>query len=145
MNVVDSSGWIEYFADGANADFFSPAIENTRDLLVPTLSLYEVFKRTRLLRDEGQALQVVTAMQQGRVVDLTPELALAAAELSIEHRLPMADSVILATARAHDATLWTQDEDFATIQKVRYVRAKQVTGVRDRKRVAVYRQVARAR
>jgi predicted nucleic acid-binding protein len=80
----------------------------------------------------------------GRVVDLTPDLALAAAELSIEHRLPMADSVILATARGHDATLWTQDEDFATIQNVRYVPGKQVTGVRDRKRAAVYRQVTRA-
>jgi predicted nucleic acid-binding protein len=145
MNVVDSSGWLEYFADGANADFSAPSIENTRDLLVPTLSLYEVFKRTRLLRDEGQALQVVTAMQQGRVLDLTPDLALAAAELSIEHRLPMADSVILATARAHDATLWTQDEDFATIEGVRYVPAKRVTGVRDRTRVTGYRQIARPR
>lgn len=124
MNVVDSSGWLEYFADGPNAAFFAPAIEDTRELVVPTLSVYEVFKRTCLLRDEGEALQVVAAMQQGRVVDLTADLAVSAAELSIIERLPLADSVMLATARAHDATFWTQDKDFENVQGVRYIETK---------------------
>ena len=121
MNVVDSSGWIEYFADGPKAKFFAPAIEATSDLLVPTLSLYEVFKRVLQQRDEGAALQAVAQMQQGRVVELTSPLALAAAHLSVQERLPMADSVMLATARAFDATLWTQDADFAAILGVKYI------------------------
>lgn len=107
MNVVDSSGWLEYFADGPNAAFFAPAIEATRELLVPTLSLYEVFKRVLQQRGEGQALQAVAMMQQGQVVDLTAAIALSAAKASIERRLPMADSVMLVTAQTHGATFWT--------------------------------------
>lgn len=121
MNVVDSSGWLEYFAAGPNANFFAPAIEATRDLLVPSLSLYEVFKRVMQQRGEGLALQAIALMQQGEIVSLDSALALAAAKLSIEHRLPMADSIILASAAAHDATLWTQDADFEGISGVRYV------------------------
>jgi predicted nucleic acid-binding protein len=124
MNVVDSSGWLEYFADGPNAGFFAPAIHRTAELVVPTLSLYEVFKRVLQQREEGQALQAVALMQQGIVVELSSTLALSAAKLSSDLRLPMADSVMLATARAHDATLWTQDADFDGIEGVRYVRAK---------------------
>ena len=124
MNVVDSSGWLEYFAEGPNAKVFAPAIEETRRLLVPTLSLYEVFKRVLQQRGEGDALQSIALMQQGRVVDLTPPLALAAAKLSVELRLPMADSVMLATARSLDATLWTQDADFESVRGVRYVAKK---------------------
>lgn len=121
MNVVDSSGWLEYFAAGPNAGFFAPAIEATRKLLVPSLSLYEVFKRVMQQRGEGQALQAIALMQQGEIVNLGSALALAAAKLSIEHRLPMADSIILATAAAYNATLWTQDADFEGISGVRYV------------------------
>ena len=121
MNVVDSSGWLEYFADGPNADYFAPAVENTVDLVVPTVSIYEVFKRVLQQRDEGEALQAVAVMQQGRVVDLDTDIALSAANLSVGQKLPMADSVILATARAHDATLWTQDADFKDIEGVEYV------------------------
>lgn len=121
MNVVDSSGWLEYFAAGSNADFFAPAIEATRDLLVPSLSLYEVFKRVMQQRGEGQALQAIALMQQGEIVSLDSTLAMTAAKLSIVHRLPMADSIILATAVAHNATLWTQDADFEGIPSVRYV------------------------
>jgi len=124
MNVVDSSGWLEFFADGANAGFFAPAIQKTGELVVPTLSLYEVFKRVLQQRDEGQALQAVALMQQGQVVDLSSTLALSAAKLSTDLHLPMADSVMLASARAHDATLWTQDADFEEIAGVRYIRAK---------------------
>lgn len=120
MNVVDSSAWLEYFANGPNAGFFAPAIEKTSELVVPSLTLYEVFKRVLQQRDEGAALQAVAVMQQGAVVDLDAPLALAAARLSAEQNLPMADSVILATARAQAATLWTQDADFKGMPGVEY-------------------------
>jgi predicted nucleic acid-binding protein len=121
MNVVDSSGWLEYFADGPNADYFAPAIEDVSDLLVPTLSLYEVFKKVLQLRGEGDALQAVAVMIQGQVIDLDMDLALSAAKVSTEHKLPMADSVMLATAQTHGATLWTQDADFEEIEDVQYM------------------------
>jgi len=123
MNVVDSSGWLEYFADGKNASFFAPPIQRPAELLVPTISLYEVFKRVLQQRDESDALKAVAVMQQGTLVDLDAPIALSAAKLSTETQLPMADSVMLATARAFDATLWTQDADFETIEGVQYVRA----------------------
>lgn len=120
MNVVDSSAWLEYFADGPNAGFFARAVESVGDLLVPTLCLFEVYKRVMALRGDDAALQVVAVMQQGAVVDLDAGLALVAARTSIETRLPLADSIILATARSRGATLWTQDADFATVPGVRY-------------------------
>jgi toxin FitB len=125
MNVVDSSAWLEYFAAGPNAPFFSFAIEKTEKLIVPSFSLYEVFRRVLQQRNENDALQAVTAMQQGRVVDLDATIALRAARISIDHKLPMADSVILATTRAFGATLWTQDADFDGMPGVRYRAARQ--------------------
>lgn len=124
MNLVDSSGWLEYFADAPNAEFFSAAIENTDELIVPAISLFEVFKRVLQQRGEDQALQASAAMQQGRVVDLDTALALEAARLSATLKLPMADSIILATARAHGATLWTQDADFQDLTEVKFVAAQ---------------------
>lgn len=124
MNVVDSSGWLENFADGPNAAFFAPAVEATRELLVPTLSLYEVFKRVLQQRGEGPALQAVALMQQGQIVDLTAAIALSAAKASIEHRLPMADSIMLTTAHTLGATFWTQDADFHGVEGVKYVARK---------------------
>jgi predicted nucleic acid-binding protein len=123
MNVVDSSGWLEYFANGKNAAFFAPAIEKPGALIVPTIGLYEVFKRVLQQRDESQALRAVAVMQQGVVVDLTTSIALNAAKLAADLRLLMADSIMLATARTHDALLWTQDVDFQGIPGVRYVPA----------------------
>lgn len=120
MNVVDSSAWLEYFANGPNAAFFAPPIEKTPDLIVPSLTLYEVFKRVLQQRDEGAALQAVATMQQGTVIDLDASLAVAAAKISVEHRLPLADSVILATAHAHGAVLWTQDADFEGMPGVEF-------------------------
>ncbi len=119
MNVVDSSGWLEYFAGGKGAGFFARAIENTSRLIVPTLSLFEVFKRVLQQRGEPAALQAVALMHQGRVVHLDAPLALAAARLSAVERLPLADSIMLATARALGATLWTQDSDFEGHEGVR--------------------------
>jgi toxin FitB len=121
MNVVDSSGWLEYFADGRNADFFAPAIEDVDDLLVPTISVYEVFKRVLQQRGEHEALEAAALMMQGRVVDLDLQLAISAARSSVVHQMPMADSMMLATAEAHEATLWTQDADFADVPGVKYI------------------------
>ena len=122
MNVVDSSGWLEYFADGPNADFFAPAIEDTARLIVPVITIYEVFKRIMHQRSEDEALSAVAVMTQGIVVDLDASLSMMAAKLSHELKLPMADSIILATARANEAVLWTQDEDFEGKEGVRYRR-----------------------
>ncbi len=123
MNVVDSSGWLEYFADGPNADFFAPAVERLSELLVPTLSVYEVFKRVIQQRGEGEALRAIAQMQQGVVVALDTEVALSAAKLSLELKLPMTDSIMLATAKRHEASLWTQDADFEAMEGVRYIAA----------------------
>ncbi len=121
MNVVDSSGWLEYFADGPNAAQFAKAIEATSKLVVPTLSIFEVFKRVMVQRGEDAALEAAALMRQGRVVPLDDALALEAARLSVTERLALADSIILATARAHKATLWTQDADFRNVHGVRYL------------------------
>ncbi|MDO8880316.1 MAG: type II toxin-antitoxin system VapC family toxin [Coriobacteriia bacterium] len=120
MNVVDSSAWLEYFAAGPNAEFFAAAIEATDDLVVPSITLYEVFKRVAHQRGESEALAAVAQMQQGNVVELSSSLALDSARTSLDLKLPMADSVILATARAFDATLWTQDVDFEGVSGVMY-------------------------
>lgn len=129
MNVVDSSGWLAYFANDAEAPFFASAIEDIPGLLVPSITLYEVFKRVLQQRGEGDALQAVAAMQQGLVIDLTPAIALAAARLGIQRKLPLADSIVLTTALLHEAVLWTQDADFEGIPGVRY-RAKKAGGAK---------------
>jgi toxin FitB len=120
VNVVDSSAWLEFFAGGANARHFAPVIEDEEQLLVPSLVMFEVFKRVLAQRGEDAALRAAAFMERGVVVDLDRALALAAARLSIEARLPLADSIILATARASGATLWTQDADFEGLASVRY-------------------------
>lgn len=120
MNVVDSSAWLEYLADGPNAEEFAQAIEDTGALLVPSITLFEVFKRVRVQRDSEIALHAVSQMRRGRVIDLDADLAVAAADLSADLKLPLADSVILATARAFNATLWTQDSDFDGLEDVEY-------------------------
>jgi predicted nucleic acid-binding protein len=122
MNLVDSSGWLEYLAGGRNAGFFASALETTESLIVSTINIYEVFKRVLQQRGEGDAVQAVALMQQATVVDVTAALSLDAAKLSAELGLPMADSLILATARARKAVLWTQDADFEGLDGVRFVR-----------------------
>ena len=120
MNVVDSSAWLEYFADGPNAEEFAQVIEDPGALLVPSTTLFEVFKRVRVQRDSEIALHAVSQMRRGRVIDLDADLAVAAADVSADLKLPLADSVILATARAFNATLWTQDSDFDGLENVEY-------------------------
>lgn len=120
MNIVDSSGWLEYFADGPNADRFAAPLGNVAELLVPSITLYEVFKIVCRQRGEDAALQAVAMMQQGRVIELSSSIALLGAKLSLDLKIPMADSIILATAQIHDAVLWTQDDDFKRLSGVRY-------------------------
>jgi len=124
MNVIDSSGWLEYFINGENASFFVHPIQDIENAVVPTISIFEVFKRTLIEKGGTDALEAVAIMYDGKVVDLDREIALTAADLSFELKLPMADSIILATARAHNATLWTQDEHFKDIEGVKYIEKK---------------------
>jgi predicted nucleic acid-binding protein len=121
MNLVDSSGWLEYFADGPHADAFAAPLKDTDKLIVPTICVYEVFKVVLRERGEEEALQAVALMQQGTVAELTPEIAIVAAKASLDHKIPMADSIVLATARAFDAIIWTKDADFKGIRGVKYL------------------------
>jgi len=121
VNIVDSSGWLEFFINGPNAEVFSEPLSDPAKLIVPTISLYEVFKVTLHRRGEDAALQAAAIMYQATMAELTAELALSAARVSIEHKLPMADSIMLATARAYEALFWTQDRDFEEIPEVRFV------------------------
>lgn len=120
MNVVDSSGWLEFFANGPNAGNFALPLADRTTLVVPTITIYEVFKVVCRQRGEDAALQATALMQQGKAVTLSPSQAMVAAQTSLETGLPMADSIILATARLHKAILWSQDEHFRGLPDVRY-------------------------
>jgi len=124
MNLVDSCGWMEYFAEGPNASFYSKPIEDIEHLLVPTICVLEVFKHVLVRRGEKDALAAVMAMSQGTVVNLDIETAMTAAKIGAELRLPLADRVILATARAHAATVWTQDTHFQHMPGVKFIKKK---------------------
>jgi predicted nucleic acid-binding protein len=124
VNVVDSSGWIEYFTEGPNSGFFAGAIERVDELIVPAVCIYEVFKWVARERGETQALKAIAHMQLGEVVDLDSKLAVFAARLGLQAKLPLADSIVLATARAQEATLWTQDDDFEGLDDVKYTAKK---------------------
>ena len=121
MNVVDSSGWVEYFVDGENAGFFEPAILDTRHLVVPAICIYEVFKRMSMSCGEDEALGAVGIMALGQEVNLDREIAISAALISLELKLGMADSILLASAGAQNATLWTQDKHFKGLPGVEYI------------------------
>ena len=124
MNLVDTSGWIEYFFDGPNASFFSAPIEAVEELVVPTICLFEAFKKISLVADQSRALRGIAQMRQARVVDLTADIALRASLVSVQHRLPMADSLIYATAKTVGATVWTQDEHFRGLPEVNFREAQ---------------------
>lgn len=121
MNVVDSTGWLEYFADGPNAAFFAGPIEDVARLWVPSISVFEVFKCVLQQRGEGPALHAIAVMRLGAVIDLDDTLAIASAKVSVDHRIPMADAIILAAARSKNAVLWTQDRDFEGLDGVRFI------------------------
>ncbi|UCG65929.1 MAG: type II toxin-antitoxin system VapC family toxin [Deltaproteobacteria bacterium] len=120
MNIVDSSGWLAYFADEPNAKHFLIPLKDTASLIVPAVTIYEVFKVVLRESSENEALQAAAAMQRGTVVDLTANLAIAASKLSLQHRLLMADSIILATSQVFNAKIWTQNSDFKNIYGVKY-------------------------
>ena len=124
MNVVDSSGWLEYFGDGKNARFFARPIQDIENLIVPTICIYEVFKRLLSLRDKEEALRAIGVMSLGQLIELDRQLALNAARISLDLKLALADSIILVTARANEAILWTQDEHFKGLEGVKYVAKK---------------------
>ena len=120
MNIVDSSGWLAYFADEPNARHFLPPLKETASLVVPTVTIYEVVKVVLRESGENDALQAAVAMRKGTVVDLTGSLAISASKISLENGIPMADSIIIATAKKYEATIWTQDSDFKNFNKVKY-------------------------
>jgi len=123
-NVVDSSGWLEYFTDSGRASLFAPAIEDAENLMIPVITIYEVCKKVLRERGENDALQIASMMQTGQVIDLDSALALEA----MRYPLPMADSLIYATAMRHGATLWTQDEHFKDLPQVRFFPKNPATG-----------------
>jgi predicted nucleic acid-binding protein len=124
VNVVDSSAWLEYFEDGPNAGFFAPAIENQKNLIVPSICLYEVFKIILRQKGKKEALEKTAAMRQAKVADLNSSLSLQAASVSLKYKLPMADSIVLATAQLHGAKVWTMDSDFKGLPDVKFVPKK---------------------
>jgi predicted nucleic acid-binding protein len=122
MNLVDSCGWLEYFSDGPNADFYAEAIEHTDTLIIPSICILEVFKKILGVRGEDAALEAVALMNQGEVVDLDVSTAISAARIGLELKLPLADSVILATARSRNARILTQDADFEGLEGIAYIK-----------------------
>ena len=122
MNLVDSSGWLEFFADGKNSKIFAPIIENLEELMVSTINLYEVYKKILIERDEKSALTAIGVMQQATVIDVDASISIYAAGLSHELKIPMADSIIYATAKQNDAIVWTQDIDFKDLENVKYIK-----------------------
>lgn len=120
MNIIDSSGWLEYFSDGPNAEHYLPPLNDTASLVVPVITIYEVFKVVLRESRENEALQAVAAMQKGKIIDLTINISMNASKLSLQHNLPMADSIILATAQAYKCIIWTQDSDFKDIEGVNF-------------------------
>lgn len=124
MNLVDSCGWLEYFADGPNAAFFAKPLEDIASLVVPTICIYEVFRRLSAQIGRSGALEAVAMMRQATIVPLTDTLAMQAADIAKETKLAMADSIVLAAAHLCDATVWTQDAHFAELPGVRYKAAR---------------------
>ncbi|MDR1147712.1 MAG: type II toxin-antitoxin system VapC family toxin [Spirochaetaceae bacterium] len=120
MNIIDSSFWLEYFAGTDSGNIVSAIIEITNDILIPAITLYEVFKKLLLETTEDDALFCIAHMKQGKIVNLNDELSLLASKLSIEFKLPMADSIIYATNLKYNCVLWTQDRHFSGLDFVRY-------------------------
>ncbi|MFA6034132.1 MAG: type II toxin-antitoxin system VapC family toxin [Myxococcota bacterium] len=121
MNIVDSCGWIEYLSNGSRAEAYAKPLEDTQNLIVPTVCLFEVFKKVLVERGEDAAMQAASLMQNGSVIGLDTSIALEAARLGREHKLPFADSIILATAELHDAVVWTQDAHFRGLGRVNFI------------------------
>jgi len=124
MNVVDSSFWLEYFADTEAGNIVSEIIENTSELIVPTVTIYEVFKKLLYERSEDDAIFAIAHMRQGKIIELSDELSLFAAKIGKDYKLPIADSIIYATNISINCTLWTQDKHFKGLESVNYFEKK---------------------
>ncbi len=122
MNLVDSSGWLEYFSDDKNAKFFAPIIENTKELIVSSINIYEIYKKILTERDESSALEAIAIMHQSKIIDVNSVISIEAARLSVNNKIPMADSLIYITARMNDAVVWTQDYDFKNLEGVKFIK-----------------------
>ena len=120
MNIVDSSGWLEYFSGGPNSEQFATPLQESSSLIVPVNTIYEVFKVVLRESGETEALQAVAAMQKGTIIDLTTSIAMNASRLSLQYSLPMADSIILSTAQTYECLIWTQDSDFEDLPGVKF-------------------------
>jgi len=120
MNVIDSSAWLSYFSGDDNAEVFSEPIENIEELIVPSITITEVFKFVLRQRGEDMALEVIAHMEQGDVVSLDSSLVIDAAKYGIDYKLPLADSIIYATGQKFKAVIWTQDIDFKSLEGVKY-------------------------
>lgn len=120
MNIVDSSGWLEYFSGGPNSEQFSSPLQDPSSLIVPVITIYEVFKVVLRESGENKALQAVAAMQKGTIINLTISIAMNASKLSLQYKLPMTDSIVLSTAHAYDCIIWTQDSDFENLPGVKF-------------------------
>lgn len=120
MNVVDSSGWIEFFQAGTNGPIFKPVIEQRDQLMVPVIALYEVHKILSRKLPEYAVNQALDVMRLGRVIDLTDRRAIAASLIAAKHKLAMADAVMYSIAREYKAMFWTQDVDYQGLESVRY-------------------------
>jgi len=121
MNLIDSSGWFEYFIDSPYARHFIPVIENTEELIVSPLNYFEIYKRIRGVFGDDEANRAVGFLKNGRVIDINSSIAMHAAILSKIHHLHMADSILLATAQSEEAVLWTMDAYFKDIPGVQYI------------------------
>ncbi|PIQ07753.1 MAG: VapC toxin family PIN domain ribonuclease [Ignavibacteriales bacterium CG18_big_fil_WC_8_21_14_2_50_31_20] len=122
MNLVDSSGWIEYFIDDTNAKHYTPIIENTENLIVSVINIYEVYKKILQKTDENYALSAIALMQQAKVLNVTPQVSIEAARFNIKYKLPMADSIIYVTGMLNNAIIWTQDYDFINLPNVNFIK-----------------------
>lgn len=120
MNLVDSSGWLEYFTDSRNAKFFAQAIEDKENLIISVINLYEVYKKVMSGKNENSAKEAYSVMAQATVIDVDTSIALRASKLSCELKIPMADSLIYITAQINNATVWTQDYDFKDLPGVKF-------------------------
>ena len=121
LQVVDSLGWIEVFINGPQADRFLEVLDDEKSLIVPSITVFEVFKWILREHSEAQAIQAIAVMQRGKIVDLDSSIGIAAAQLSHALRLPMADSIILTTARQHQARLCSMDADFKGLADVELI------------------------
>jgi len=124
MNIVDSSAWMEYFKNSKNAEHFAKVIEDFDKLLIPSIVLYEVFKKLFQTVGEQGAIDALGHMQMAKIIGVHSNAALTAAKYSMDYKLAMADALILAIAKQAKATLWTQDADFKGIDGVKYFKKK---------------------